>query len=439
MQLFSSIQKKSKLERGCILFVWLLLIAGIKPAFALKIEETREWSFMGNEYINFQTHLNPIEKKTMLCKVTQGQVSAYMSPDKLLYKNIHGLKEAIYQDWIKNDSIWVNYLKKSYTVDNQDNLTKVTTWQFDDTTGTFKHYLETEMEYHSKGKVSKATEKWCYNGKWTMSSMLTIEYNAIDSPCTYRHVLWDSSQSTWGANRARTWNYTYGSNGKLSKIDYEVVIDGVSERSTTWFTYLPDGKIDREEMSVPSGIAKKTHQYPDPYTEIVTSIDDSTTIYYNRAGLIDSTVKYYLPLYPKNGIERDHSMYDNQSRPLFRFLSYRDDDSGTVSGWLIDKRITYYYSDNYVKGNSYQEKNAGNLNWHKISERTFLFEGLPESSTAISIEIFNLAGVTLQKYNGISTAERRVQIRVADLLPEGYYTFRIKQGNTSCYIGLQLH
>lgn len=413
-------------------FIPLVLFVIIFQNNSICIAQPSPWS----DLKNFKTVFNSIQKK--MFKSSQGQVSSFLGPDNIPYVNVGGMKEAIYQNWNGNDSNWVNYKKESYFFDGQDNLNKVTIWLFNDTTGTFEKIWETEMEYSQKGKIVKIIDKKFFNGQWVMYSYLTVEYNTNDKPQSFYETEWDSTQNRWNAEPSTTGIYTYDSTGKVIKLETEMKSNQTTYSALVLLSYFSDGRLNVETMHILSKEFRIRHLYPDSNQEVTVTYTDSTFIFYNKAGMVDSTVSYDLLSDPLKLNKRVYTTYDIQNRPLIELKSYWKYDSVREYGWTNNMRTVFYYSDSSAKSFMNHENQSNTMFLRMLPGKKIFIGNLPMTSVCTKIELFNTAGVKLYHYSIQTTEANSIQIELDKYLPKGYYMFRIKQENQAKCFGLQL-
>ncbi len=394
-------------------------------------------------------------KNSSLNKRAQGQIPSTWNLTSLPYENSRGALETISQKWRTDILEWVNDTRNVFTYDGQGNFSTITFYSFQNTAQTWKLSGQSTFSYHAQGKISSDTGKICIDGQYSFLTLATLDYNQVDSLISFSGFNWNSELNDWESTPEMFVELSYNSIGKMDTLMASLVTADMTSQIVTAVTYLPDGKLNCEEIQyidpISSEQEKITHSYPDAMSEItLTRIHDpelhswsnydSTIISYNEAGLVINSQTYlwtWISEISSNEwqpAQQQSLTYDAQNRPLVRLTMV-----GSQGAWVNKEQLVYYYNTGVAKDPAWgHAKNPGRISAFMTSGRNVVIKGLPAAGLAaahISIGLYDVKGGLIYAAGALSNGGTLCMKMNRDL-PKGFYTCLIRHGIRTHTLGM---
>jgi hypothetical protein len=344
-----------------------------------------------------------------------GQVPASGSPVASSFGDINGLQESIEQDWDSARAVWKNVKRDVFTWNEDENVTKVDGYRFNDTLNEWYIRYRNVLTYYKPGKMAGMVEESFASGTWKPTIKMTIGYNEIDTPINFVNIQWDSDNELWDTT---TGVISYNQSGLMDTVNVIVNNGGSIVEVKMVYTYYSDKKLHTEDISGRLGPNTfrngYVHYYPDEWTEAIVSQDyysgsgwstnDSTVNYYTAFGLIDTAIIYVMYSEYKDSVVTYHTVanrsktttFDEKNRPIERI------ERKLISG-VLKERILFNYDGNHIRIKRGNGNSFDSFGCSFKSKRVVVVHGLAriENGERAFVRIYDAKGAVIHSCSAI--------------------------------------
>jgi hypothetical protein len=389
-------------------------------------------------------------KNQGLCKRTQGQVPAAGIFSSLSIIPGKGIKEILTYQWNTEAAPgnWGNYERQVYAYNGRGKLSADTAYSFSTATQTWEISGKSVYIYNARDLMTSDTEYTMVNGHWQPKSFSTYGYNQVDSMVYFATVEWDNGLNAWKSASPETDSIFYNADAKIDTLKMDLNLTDGRGRFVIAYAYLPDGKVDREEMNFSSSNSsyriEYIHRYPDTLSEVLAGRIyaellteglnyDSVFIRYARTGQVSEYRRYSWSTdsYGWNANEQASVTYDAKGRPQESISMI-----GNQNSWVNHQKIVYSYNAAEVMHPaSRPASGAGRIHGSITSDRTVILSGFSGNSARISVELRDMKGATVCKCRAFSR-NGAVSFKTDRALAQGYYSCIVRQADQTHRIGM---
>lgn len=374
----------------------------------------------------------------------QGHVSSIGFLGGIPNYYVKGLKETHTQipDSDATGPGWKDYYRETFTFDSQDNITRVKLDRWDDSLNRLSDYWITDLSYHVTGKLAEQTgqELNLETHKWVYVNRLTFSYDQNDSVIGYaKYDFIPVYGAHWDSIPSITGTVTYNALKQNDSVKLNFRSGDLTMSRIYVYTYLPDGKFDRETRydTRNSGTDKfvTTHTYPDGETEILVDsafyqfeecVLDSTLIKYNDAGQVIERKNFnWTSLAPDTTHFWEETSdqlteYDDQKRPLIQ-------RKRSSTGQIIEQKLFTYSQAKIFNPFTGSPAKASMISVKASRSGRLIINGIVNQAAPIQVAVHTLNGKTIVSRNVGPAVDGTISLGLLAQPAKGWYFVTIRQ------------